>query len=155
MTLQPVQLNDVKLPSTSPPLQPDPIAFSADPPEAISGTEFLLVNVPPVAAELLDLVLPPHSPPLHRDLYVKSAFGTQTSSKPMARLETVVHATPDKVKEYFTELGSRAWSSKRVNTVVKERKESGEYVVAYKIQGNKVRYVDTEERTTNQCIHQQ
>ena len=93
------------------------------------------------AAELVNLVLPSDSPPVHRDLFVHSVFSTAalpSSAKPVARLETVIHTTPEKLKEYFTDFGSREAFSKGVKAVVQERKENGEYTVAYKIQGNEV-----------------
>ena len=92
-------------------------------------------------AKLLNLSLPPNSPPLHRDLFVQSVFSTAASppsAKPVARLETVIHTTPEKLKEYFTDFSSSSAASKGVNAVAQERKENGEYTVAYKIQGNEV-----------------
>ena len=90
-------------------------------------------------AHLLDLALPSGSPPLHRDLFVQSAFSAAPASKPVARLEVNIHSTPEKVQKYFSNFGNRAYSSKRVNAVVKERRGSGECIIAYKIQGDGVR----------------
>ena len=94
------------------------------------------------AAELVNLVLPSDSPPVHRDLFVHSVFSTVAltpSAKPVARLEAVIHTSPDKLKEFLTDFGSSSAASKGVNAVVQERKENGEYIVTYKIQGNEVR----------------
>ena len=92
------------------------------------------------AAHLLDLVLPSGSPPLHRDLFIQSAFSTAPASKPVARLEAVIHTSPEKVKEYLNDLGSRVSSNKgsQAVAVTQETNESGESIVAYKIQVNKV-----------------
>ena len=93
-------------------------------------------------AELLNLSLPSDSPPVHRDLFVQSVFSTVAlppSAKPVARFEVVVHTSFDKLKEFLTDFESSRAASKGVNAVVQERKENGEYTVAYKIQGNEVR----------------
>jgi hypothetical protein len=78
---------------------------------------------------------------LQHDLFVKSEFFTVTlpSIKSVARLEMVIHTTAEKLQEYLTDFGSSRRSSKGVNAVVQERKENGEYLVAYKIQGSEVR----------------
>ena len=103
------------------------------------------------AAELLDLSLPSHSPPLQADLFIHSAFSTaapskgygiQTILKPVARLETVIHTDPETLKDHLRDFGSRA-SDKGVEAVVQERKENGEYVVAYKMRVTEVR----------KCVH--
>ena len=95
-----------------------------------------------VASQLLDLTLPSNSPPVHRDLFVHSVFSTAAlppSAKPVARLEAVIHTTPEKLKEYLTDFESSRAARKGVNAVVQERKENGEYIVTYKFQGNEVR----------------
>ena len=71
-----------------------------------------------------------------------SVFSTAAlppSAKPVARLEAVIHTSPDKLKEFLTDFGSSIAASKGVNAVVQERKENGEYIVTYNVQGNEVR----------------
>ena len=93
-------------------------------------------------------MLPSNSPPLQRDLFVQSAFSTkalskryeiQTSSEPVARLETVIHTTPETVKEYLSNFGSSGSSRTGITAVIEERKEGGEDIVAYSIHLDKVR----------------
>ena len=92
-----------------------------------------------LATHLLHLPLPSSSPPLQHDLFIHSAFSAALSSKPVVRLETVVHTDPETLNQYLSDFGNRAYSSKRVNAVVKERRGSGECIIAYKIQGDGVR----------------
>ena len=90
------------------------------------------------AQDLLALVLPPDSPPLQRDLFVQSAFSTVVSSnKPVARLSAVIHTSPETLKEYLNDFGSK--SSGKVDAVVHRTKENGDCVVAHTIRAGKVR----------------
>ena len=107
----------------------------------IDTTTHALPSKVALEAELLDFNFPSGSPPLHRDLFIQSAFSTALGSKSVARLEAVIHTSPEKVKEYLTDFGSRVSSKKGVNAVavVHERKGGEESVVAYKIVVDKVR----------------
>ena len=114
--------------------------------ESTSGAMTSGMPFPETAADLLDLVLPSDSPPLQRDLFIKSEvsnaalskrFGIRTSSKLVMRLEVVIHTNPSKVKDLLSDFGSRE-ACKGFNAVVQERKENGDYAVAYKIQGTEV-----------------
>ena len=109
--------------------------------ERIDTTTDALSSKAALAAHLLDLNLPSSSPPLHRDLFVQSAFSTALGSKPVARLEAVIHTSPEKVKEYLTDFGSNKAVKRGGNAVavMQETNESEESVVAYKIVGDKVR----------------
>ena len=54
-------------------------------------------------------------------------------------MEVVIHTDPETLKDHLTDFGSSSAASKGVNAVVQKKKENGEYVIAYKIQGNEVR----------------
>ena len=125
--------------------RPAPIVSSGNAPH-FSGMSTTHTTGEETAQDLLDLALPPNSPPLQRDLFVESAFSTAAQSPSakaaVARLEAVIHTTAETLKEYLSDFGSRTWS-KCVGAVVAEerrRRGSEEYIVAYKVRADKVRY---------------
>ena len=84
----------------------------------------------------------------HSDLFVKSSFSTaalskrfglQTNSKPVARLEALIHTTPEKVREYLTHFGTIE-SCHGVDILVQKRRESGELLVTCKSHVGKATY---------------
>ena len=104
---------------------------------------------------LRDLHLPKKSPPLFgggSDLFIQSAFstqslskrfGVQTHSKPAARLEAVIHTTPEKLQGYLRDFSSsrREWTESVDAVVEGEVKgKGGEKLIAYSIHSGKVRH---------------